>query len=212
MSDRKEDILKVALRFFNERGLDNVTTRDIAKEVNISQGNLTYHFPSKKDIVNQLVQDMARSVDEALASGDIENARNSLVLYFHQVKIIFETHLKFRFMFSRWGETISSFPEIQKFLQDFLKKRFDAWKELHELLVKEELARPLLSEDSHAQAYVINMLALFWHQEFMMYFPDLDDKQKVEKALAIFFQSYKPYLTDNGWKELSPFLVKLEHY
>lgn len=211
MKGRREKILEAALVLFNSNGIDAVTTRDIAKKTKISQGNLTYHFPAKNDIVLALVQEAGKAIDEALASQ--KSGSNSLiVIYYHQVETIFRTHMKYRFLFGRWGEIISSSKEIQSFAQGFLKVRFDQWHGLNQELVRQKLAHTSLIEESHGHSYVINMLALFWHQEFMMYFPNLTDQQKIKKALTIFFQSYKPYLTKKGWEQLSPFLEKLEHY
>lgn len=212
MSERKNDILKAALELFNKKGIDEVRTRDIAKEIQISLGNLTYYFPSKNDIVLALVQEAGIAIDDALTQKGNAPQKNILHLYYNQVEIIFTTHLKYRFLFGRWGEIISSSKEIQSFAQGFLKVRFDQWHGLNQQLVSEKLAHSTLEKDSHAHSYLINILALFWHQEFMIYFPNLTDQQKIKKALAIFFQSYKPYLTKKGWDQLSPLLEKLEHY
>jgi AcrR family transcriptional regulator len=213
MKSRKEDILKAALRLFNERGIDGVTTRDIARAIKISLGNLTYYFPSKKDIVLALTQQLCDVVDETLAKAPNKPAKNTLIHYFNQVETIFTTHFRFKFIVhKRYGEIISSFPDIQKYIQDFLKIRFDSWVQLNKQLVKEKLAKPTLVEDSHAHSHVLNILALYWHQEFLIYFPKLSDKQKVDKALSIFFQAYKPYLTKKGLEELTPLLEKLDHY
>lgn len=211
MSSKKVEILEVALKLFNEQGIDSVKTRDIAKAANMGLGNLTYYFPNKIDIVFGLVQEAGAAIDAALAQN--KKPEKSLLLnYYRQVETIFKTQLKYRFLFVRWGEIISSNPHIQKFAQNFLKVRFDSWKDLNEQLVKEKYARPELIDESYPHSYMINILALFWHQEFSMYFPDLADKQKVQKALAIFFQSYKPYLTKKGIDEMEPVLEKLGHY
>ena len=212
MSTKKEEIVAVALKLFNEQGIDAVKTRDIAKAAGMRLGNLTYYFPTKNDIVFALVQEAGKAIDEALTRNAVNPEKNILILYYRQVETIFKTHLKYRFLFGRWGEITSSNPQIQKFAQEFLKVRFDSWKGLHEQLVKEKFASSALVVDSFAHSYVINILALFWHQEFLMYFPELTDKQKVQKALAIFFQSYKPYLTKKGLNELNPLLEKLGHY
>ncbi len=211
MSERKEDILNAALHLFNKKGVDEVRTRDIAKAVSISLGNLTYYFPTKNDIVLALVQEVGKAIDEALSS-QTPRSNSLIIIYYYQVETIFKTHMKYRFLFGRWGEIISSSKEIQTFAQSLLKHRFDQWHGLNQQLVREKLATPALVEDSFAHAYVLNILALFWHQEFMIYFPELTDKQKIEKALAIFFQSYKPYLTKKGLAELDPLLKKLGHY
>ncbi|MES2589045.1 MAG: TetR/AcrR family transcriptional regulator [Bacteroidota bacterium] len=213
MKKRRDLILETSLNLLNEKGIDEVTTREIAKTLKISLGNLTYYFPAKKDIILALTHELTKAVDEALSEASANEAPNLLVQYFKQVEIIFTTQLKFKFIVhKRYGEIISLFPEVQKVAQDFLKIRFDAWEQLNKQLVKEKFAKKELVIDSHAHSYVLNILALFWHQEFLIYLPELTDKQKVDKALAIFFQSYKPYLTKKGLDELSPLLEKLNHY
>ena len=55
---RKKLILDTARRLYNERGLSNVTIRQIAQEMNISSGNLTYHFEKRGDLVKGIFQDL----------------------------------------------------------------------------------------------------------------------------------------------------------
>lgn len=47
-------ILDIALFLFNERGERLVTSVDLANEMNISPGNLYYHFKGKEEIVEEL--------------------------------------------------------------------------------------------------------------------------------------------------------------
>ncbi len=52
--ERREQILAVALRLFGERGAGNVTTRQIAEAVGISQPSLYAHFASADAIAEEL--------------------------------------------------------------------------------------------------------------------------------------------------------------
>jgi len=50
----RELILDVALILFNDRGESIVTSVDLANEMNISPGNLYYHFKGKEEVVEEL--------------------------------------------------------------------------------------------------------------------------------------------------------------
>lgn len=62
--ERREQILTVALRLFGERGAGNVTTRQIAQAVGISQPSLYGHFASADAIADELC---VRAFDELAA-------------------------------------------------------------------------------------------------------------------------------------------------
>jgi AcrR family transcriptional regulator len=49
-----ERILEVTLDLFNRFGEPNVSTTLISAELNISPGNLYYHYPAKDELINAL--------------------------------------------------------------------------------------------------------------------------------------------------------------
>lgn len=50
----KTRILDAAQTLFNEKGYASTTVTEIARSIGISQGNLTYHFRTKRDLAEQL--------------------------------------------------------------------------------------------------------------------------------------------------------------
>ena len=56
----KRDILKTAIQLFFEKGYSNVSPNAIAKELNISTGNLTYYYPTKEHLLSVLVADLCK--------------------------------------------------------------------------------------------------------------------------------------------------------
>ena len=59
----RERILEAALKCFNQEGLESTSTRQIAAEAGISQGNLCYHFPDKAGLVEALYQQLWQAFD-----------------------------------------------------------------------------------------------------------------------------------------------------
>jgi AcrR family transcriptional regulator len=62
----RERILELSLRLFNDLGEPNVTTSAIADEMNISPGNLYYHFGNKDEIIDSLFEQFEKEIDELL--------------------------------------------------------------------------------------------------------------------------------------------------
>lgn len=56
--ERKNEILDVAERLFGTKGFDHTSTGDILAEVGIARGTLYYHFQSKEEILDAVIDRM----------------------------------------------------------------------------------------------------------------------------------------------------------
>lgn len=54
-SNIKQTIMDTARRLFSERGFQNTSMRDIAAALQISVGNLTYHYKKKEDLIETIL-------------------------------------------------------------------------------------------------------------------------------------------------------------
>jgi AcrR family transcriptional regulator len=94
----RERILELSLRLFNDFGEPNVNTTLIAEEMNISPGNLYYHFKNKDDIINCIFQQFEREADRLLtmARHDLKPNVEDAWLILH---LSFELIWKYRFFY-----------------------------------------------------------------------------------------------------------------
>lgn len=56
--ERKNEILDAAEELFDSKGFDRTSTNDILEKVGIARGTLYYHFKSKEDILDAVIQRM----------------------------------------------------------------------------------------------------------------------------------------------------------
>ncbi|MEH7389685.1 TetR/AcrR family transcriptional regulator [Bacillus sp. JJ1503] len=54
--ERRNEILDAADELFGQKGFDGTTTKDILDKVGIARGTLYYHFKSKEDLMDALIE------------------------------------------------------------------------------------------------------------------------------------------------------------
>ncbi|CAN5691709.1 TetR/AcrR family transcriptional regulator [soil metagenome] len=101
----RQRILDGSLALFNAQGEPNVTTNHIAIELEISPGNLYYHFRNKDDIIEQLFARFDARMDSALAAP--EGRLPGLQDIWLQLHMVFECIWDYRFLYRDLVEILS---------------------------------------------------------------------------------------------------------
>jgi AcrR family transcriptional regulator len=155
----RERILEAGLRLFNEFGEPNVTTTVIADDLNISPGNLYYHFHSKDEIVNALFAEFEREIGETLAA-PTRRAPNveDMWLFLH---LLFEEIWKFRFLYRDLDDLLSRNRLLELHFKQILAHKVGTAARLCEGLVASGEMRAASGE---IQALSTNMavVATYW--------------------------------------------------
>lgn len=155
----RERIIETALKLFNDFGEPNVTTTVIADEMEISPGNLYYHFHSKDEIVNALFAEYEKEIESLLtAPGNRPQGTEDIWLFLH---LLFETIWKFRFFYRDINDLLTRNRLVETHFQSILEH-----KESTAINVCQGLAASgaLTASSAEIRALATNMsvVATFW--------------------------------------------------
>nr|MCS5563097.1 TetR/AcrR family transcriptional regulator [Oleiphilaceae bacterium] len=103
----RDRILDTSLALFNSVGEPNVTTLLISDELDISPGNLYYHFKSKGDIVDELFGRFEEEMLDLLAvPEDVDISLDQQGFFLH---LLFETVARYRFIYQDLVNVLSRY-------------------------------------------------------------------------------------------------------
>lgn len=155
----RERILEISLRLFNEFGEPNITTTIIAEELNISPGNLYYHFRNKDDIVDSIFLQFEDEINRMLSvPADRRPTIEDVWLYLH---LIFELVWRYRFFYRDLSDLLSRNRKLELHFKQIYK---------HKVLVARQLCDGLRGDgaldasDQEIEALASNMVvvASYW--------------------------------------------------
>jgi len=115
-----ERILEVTLGLFNRFGEPNVSTTLISAELNISPGNLYYHYPAKDELINALFDRFEGPLNELLGAGD--DVRNVEDAWFY-MHTLFELIWQYRFLYRDLNDLLSKNRRLETHFQSILKNK-----------------------------------------------------------------------------------------
>jgi AcrR family transcriptional regulator len=65
---RQKQIKKAVLEIIAEEGIHNISTRNLAKRIGLTEGAIYRHFPTKRDIIKGVMDDVANDLVSSLRS------------------------------------------------------------------------------------------------------------------------------------------------
>lgn len=122
-----ERILEVTLDLFNRFGEPNVSTTLISAELNISPGNLYYHYPAKDELINALFGAYERELDALLGAADNIRHVEDAWLFLH---MLIELIWKHRFLYRDLNDLLSKNRKLETHFQGVLARKGQAMRSL----------------------------------------------------------------------------------
>ena len=203
----KDKILATAIDLFNIHGTKAISTNHIAKEMDISPGNLYYHFRSKNDIIRSISDNFSNELGSVfkIQLDTISDFSSNLTSLFNR---FFKIQQSYQFLFL---EGVHLTRKDIRLLDNYTKLRSLIKKGYHELLsnlvkIKIMKRQSLNIIDDLLDAQWIIMW--YWINHTIMDRNTYDDFQ-IQKGIKLSFSIIKPYLTLIGKVEFDKTLKVL---
>jgi AcrR family transcriptional regulator len=155
----RDRILHTSLALFNTEGEPATTTVDIANEMDISPGNLYYHFKGKDSIIGELFNQLEVGLGEIL-SAPVETPL-SIEDNWYYLYVVFEEIYQYRFFYENLANLLERYPDLARRFSRLLQMKRAALRAVWETLAGDAAAD---CDEQETQALVENMVLVlnYW--------------------------------------------------
>ncbi len=195
----RDRILGTSLQLFNSLGEPNVTTLLISDELEISPGNLYYHFKSKGDIVEELFDSFESELLDLLAVP--EDADISLDEFSFFLHLLFEAVARYRFMYQDLVNVLSRYTQLQVRFRRILKKKKAAFMTLSESFRRQGVMA-ISDDELLSLCEQLTLTACYWSSFDTL--SHLDDRDSVDPGKGVYQMLHLilPYLAAEEQQEI----------
>lgn len=193
----KQKIIKTAIQIFNDKGLAAVSMKQIADELGISAGNLSYHYKTKTVLLHAIRDQIADETRTFFLPNTYLTLHHLEVM----VNAFHEHALKYKFIFNDFAHIARHYPTVAKQHNDINFERLSQGKKLIDYYVDSERMKP--EENGISYDYLVFsiwMMLTFWPvQEFALMTQDyvLKDRELMDAVWNLFL----PCLSEKGLAE-----------
>ena len=188
----RQRILDASLSMFNAQGEPNVTTNHIADELEISPGNLYYHFRNKDDIIEQLFARYEERMDAALAAP--QGRLPGLEDIWLQLHLVFECIWDYRFLYRDLVDILSRNRRLRMRFARILKRADEQAHRVMRGLVQAGVMRASAAELDAAATNIL-VIATFW-LNYASARGDKDEQASIRDGIVQVMMLIAPFLRD----------------
>lgn len=186
-----ERILITSLEMFNEKGEANISCVDIAIELDISPGNLYYHYKGKEVIVAALFDMYQERINKILNAP--QETDLTLEEFFYFLLMLLESIHLFRFLYHNPADLIAKYPLVAKGFKRLLKTKENSFQQQLAKFVAD--GKMILTP--HDQIHMVQLMTLLFTQAANYYLlkgDDIDSEHYLYESLSNVLFALAPYV------------------
>lgn len=192
MNKTKLKIIETAVQLMNQNGISNVSLKQIADEIKISPGNLTYHFKLKSDLMESIHQQMVEEMEgviRPLGMVGLEHFEKS-------IRFAYQFQERYRFFFLDLVEIVRMYPKISERHNIIVKKRMEEGR----ALLNYYIGGGWLIPEPEEGRYDTIIQQIWFMNTFWLSLQVVIKEQNYDKEaiLSMIWTVLKPYFTEKG--------------
>ena len=190
----KEKLLAKALALFNAEGIEQVSLRQIARALDISDGNLRYHYKTKSDLIEALYFQLVERLNQSIQAPE----RVDLKALFEGTRYVYELLLEYKFFMLNFVQLMRQHPKVKTHFVALQKVREQQFDGFFMLLEQASLLKPTTFPNERSHLFRrFQILGDFWISSGeILYEGDL--KKMPDYYARLNLEMLFPYLTEEG--------------
>lgn len=192
----RQKILKKALSLYNQNGIEYVGMRELAGELNVKLGNITYYYKKKEDLVYEIWKMLSQSNSEIIAASNFSD----LEAYINFSKKYFENQYKYRCLLWSFVHAIYQNSKIAKNYQGHIDKRNNVMLDIIELLIENGDIRQLTANEKEYLSKVKIIIFRHWIMEAKIASPKEKLSNLIQNNQRLLLSLLLPFYTEKGLK------------
>ncbi len=203
VQETRQIVIDRAHELFNEHGLHAVGVRDLARDLGLSPGNVSYYFARKENLIEALMEEFRtknrenmRQLQEATSLIDL------LTMYRH----VFLTQYEYRFLARAIIDIIEEYPRVAENYAATDRERTRDLTQSFQRMVGQDLSPDTDAGMISAIVATCTLTARFWLSEAKLSFNEVDPTTVVDHYLALIAHALRPAATPQAREQLQPFL------
>jgi len=192
----RDRILVTSLELFNIEGEAGTTTLDIANVMDISPGNLYYHFKGKDQIISELFEQYETALGGTLAAPleqPLSESRGQVEDNWYYLYVVLEEMYQYRFLYYNLDDILRRYDNVRKGFQRLLQLKRAALYAICQTLLEESV---ISAREQQLVGLVDNMtLTLtFWFNYEKLLHDRGDPQVTIHQGVLQLLTMIAPYL------------------
>ncbi len=196
----RDRILHTSLALFNEEGEAHTTTIDIANEMDISPGNLYYHFKGKDQIIAELFQQyelalsstLTAPIEKPLSEGEGNVEENWYFLY-----VVLEEMYQYRFLYHNLDDLLQRYADLRRGFRRLLQLKRAALFAICQTLT-EQAVIPTRGQQLVSLVDNMTLTLTFWLNYDQLLHENRDPRVTIHQGVLQLLTMVSPYLGDEA--------------